>query len=57
MFFNPIGHDALHKYRNRVCPVDEVKAFKLNYLMLETEQVKQLISREYVLIDKLILER
>ena len=43
--------------RNRICSVDENEAFKLNVVMMEMNQVKQLISGNKSLLDRLISKR
>ena len=57
LFFNPCVLNKLHSYRNRICSVDENEAFKLNVVMMEMDQVKQLISGNKSLLDRLISKR
>ena len=54
VFFEPGTHEELHKFRNRVCRVDEETAMKLNRIMLNVEQIEYLISNKQSLLDQVI---
>ncbi len=54
VFFEPGTHEELHKFRNRVCRVDEETAMKLNRIMLNVEQIGYLISSKQSLLDQVI---